>query len=65
VGEVREPFAAPPQPDSTHPTMPCARCGECQVFLWEDAPKDFPVYVCVACKAVLKASFTHIAKGSL
>jgi len=63
VGEVSEIFTPPPEPDSTHPTIPCARCGECQVFLWEGAPQAFPAYVCISCKAVLKASFTNIAKG--
>jgi len=63
VGEIKEDLTPPPEPDSTNPTIPCSRCGECLVFLWADAAKDFPAYVCISCKAVLKASFTNIAKG--
>lgn len=63
VGEVQEDFMPPPEPESDNPTIPCSRCGECKVFLWKDAPEPGPTYVCVSCKATLKATFTNLAKG--
>lgn len=63
VGEIKEGMSVPPDPDTTNPTIPCARCGECTVFRWEDAPTPDPAYVCVSCKAVLKANFANVAKG--
>ncbi len=63
IGVVQEAFTAPPEPDSTSPTIPCARCGECRVFRWEDATGPSPAYVCVSCKAILKANFANVSKG--
>ena len=63
VGETGEDLVVPPEPDSTNPTAPCARCGECRVFARADASDPMPTYVCVSCKALLKMSFANVVKG--
>jgi len=60
VGEVTEPFDVPPEPDTTAPTAPCARCHEPRVFAVEGDSQQF---VCAACKALLTLGFTGIAPG--
>jgi hypothetical protein len=60
VGEVTEAFDPPPEPESTSPTAPCARCGEPKVFAIADSGPP-PQFVCVACKALLKLEYTEIA----
>jgi hypothetical protein len=62
VGEVTEDFETPPEPDSSAPTAPCARCHEPQVFAIEGAGKP-PQYVCAACKALLTLQCAEIARG--
>jgi hypothetical protein len=61
VGEWREEFAAPPDPEPSGPTAPCARCGEAKVFAIADSQD--PQYVCVSCKALLSLSFTAVSPG--
>ena len=61
VGELQEAFAAPPDPDPSNPTAPCARCGEARVFAIAD--RQDPQYVCVSCKALLSLSLTEISPG--
>jgi hypothetical protein len=60
VGEVKEDFKIPPDPDPSGPTTPCARCGEPRVFAIGDAAPP-PQYVCAACKALLTLGYTAIA----
>jgi transposase-like protein len=62
VGEVKEDFSAPPEPDPSNPAAPCARCGEGKVFAIASSPE--PRFVCAACKALLTLSFTEISPGS-
>lgn len=59
VGEVTDDFDVPPDPDSTSPTAPCARCHEPRVFAIRSASP--PQFVCVACKALLTLAHTEIA----
>ena len=60
VGEVTENFEIPPDPDSSAPTAPCARCHEPRVFaIGEVGPP--PQFVCAACKALLTLGYTEIA----
>lgn len=63
VGELKEDFATPPDPDPSGPTAPCARCGEAKVFAIDDPPNSPPQYVCAACKALLTLSLTQIKPG--
>ena len=60
VGEVKESFEIPADPDPSAPTAPCARCGETKVFAIRDAASLLEC-VCVDCKALLKLGFTAIA----
>ena len=60
VGEVKEDFEIPPDPDPSGPTAPCARCGETKVFALGDSASPLDC-VCVACKALLKLEYTAIA----
>ena len=61
VGEMREEFPMPPDPDPSSPTAPCARCGEARVFAIVDS--QGPEYLCVSCKALLSLSFTEMSPG--
>ena len=63
VGETGEELFLPPELDSTHPTAPCARCGEAPIYARKDAADGSPIYVCAACKALLTLSFAHVRKG--
>lgn len=63
VGEVREGFSMPPDPDPSGPTAPCARCGEPKVFAISDSQASLPQYVCISCKALLTLELTEIAPG--
>ena len=71
VGEVQEAIVAPPEPDPSGPTAPCARCGEATVFaIVPDGGTAAPSqsasagrYVCGACKALLTLELTAIAPG--
>lgn len=63
VGECDVPFDAPPEPDSTHPTAPCARCHECRVFAISREASDSSTCLCVSCKALLRITITNILKG--
>ena len=62
IGEVSESFAVPPEPDSSAPTAPCARCHEPRVFTIEAAGSP-PRYVCAACKALLTLQCTEIERA--
>jgi len=63
VGECDVPFDAPPEPDSTHPTAPCARCHECRVFAISRDASNSSTCLCVSCKALLRITITNIQKG--
>jgi len=69
VGEISGEFPAPPEPDPSGPTAPCARCGETSVFAISEEQATTPLsapaarYVCAACKALLTLQFTEIAPG--
>lgn len=63
VGELKEAFELPPEPDSSGPTAPCARCGEPKVFVISDGTASAPQYLCVACKALLTLQLTAITPG--
>jgi hypothetical protein len=58
VGEVTENFEISPEPDSSAPTAPCARCHEPRVFAIAGST---PQFVCAACKALLTLKYTEIA----
>ncbi len=60
VGEVTENFEVPPNPDSSAPTAPCARCHEPRVFAIMNAGPP-PQFVCAACKALLTLEYTEVA----
>jgi hypothetical protein len=62
VGEVTDNFEIPPEPDSTSPTAPCARCHEPRVFAIDNADPA-PQFVCAACKALLTLEYTEVAPG--
>jgi hypothetical protein len=62
VGEATEDFAVPPEPDSTTPTAPCARCHEPRVFSVADVGPP-ALFVCADCKALLKLEYTDIVPG--
>jgi len=63
VGEWKEAFEIPPDPDPSGPTAPCARCGEPKVFTLSDGAESTPRYLCVACKALLTLQLTAITPG--
>jgi hypothetical protein len=62
VGEVKENFEVPPEPDSSAPTAPCARCHKPRVFSIDGAGPP-PQFVCAACKALLTLEYTEVAPG--
>jgi hypothetical protein len=65
IGELQEDITAPPDPDPSAATAPCARCGECRIVAFEDCMASPPQYLCVSCKALLVLSITNVVKGSL
>ncbi|MBZ5542948.1 MAG: hypothetical protein LAO07_04620 [Acidobacteriia bacterium] len=65
VGELQEDITAPPDPDPSAPTAPCARCGEYKIFAMDGMLPRSAQYLCVSCKALLALSITNVAKGSL
>ncbi|MGH9431687.1 MAG: hypothetical protein ACRD3T_09105 [Terriglobia bacterium] len=50
----------PSPPDATNPTAPCARCGECVVFMIEENTSAVPRLVCASCKTILHLQIENI-----
>ena len=63
VGEVKEEFQVPPEPDSSAPTAACARCGDVKVFAIREGQTSASRYVCASCKALLTLGLTGISPG--
>jgi transposase-like protein len=63
VGEVKEEFRVPPDPDPSAPTTACARCGDVKVFAIRAGQTSAPQYVCASCKALLTLGLTGISPG--
>ena len=63
VGEFKGEFRVPPEPDSTQPTAPCARCGEWKVFAIQDGENKLSQLVCIDCRALLTLQLTNIEPG--
>jgi len=55
-----EPESIPPAPDGSNPTAPCARCGECVVFMIEDAEGADKRLLCTSCKTILQLQIENI-----
>ncbi len=63
VGEFEGEMQLPPEPDSTQPTAPCARCGEWKVFALGGGDAPPSRFVCVDCRALLTLHLTNVEPG--